>query len=153
MSDDKPKKLVLKKFLPYRLSFLAHSVNRKLASLYAKQFDVTPSEWKIMAILSNYPEISAAEVGDRSVQDKVTVSRAVKELTKKGLVHKSISGQDRRRSVLKLTPEGDYIYRQIVPRMLEYETFLCSAISPAEKVKLEQLLDKLTGHVAAPQAK
>lgn len=147
MSDNKPKKLVLENFLPYRLSFLTNIISRKLSSLYSKQFDITPQEWKVLAILSGHPDISAAEAGERAVLDKVTVSRAVSGLKEKGLVDKSFSELDRRRSVLNLTADGKYIYCQIEPRMIDYENFLLSILSREEKSKLDHLLHKLTAHV------
>jgi len=144
MSDND---LVLEKFLPYRLSYLTNIISRKLARLYSEEFGITAHEWKILANLNRHPDISAAEVGEKTAMDKVAVSRAVSGLCYKGLVDRKISQQDRRRSVLNMTAEGKKIYGQIEPLVIDYEKALLNTLSPKELSLFDQLLDKLTRHV------
>lgn len=144
MSDNE---LILENFLPYRLSYLTNIISRKLAGLYSQRFGITTHEWKIMANLNHSPDISAAEVGERTVMDKVAVSRAVSGLCDKGLVDKIFSPQDRRRSVLSLTKKGKKIYGQIEPLVTGYEKSLLTILSRKELSQLDHLLTKLTGHV------
>ncbi len=148
MSDNNNNKLVLESFLPYRLSYLTNIISRSLAGLYAEQFDITPHEWKILANLNRYPNISAAEAGEKTAMDKVAVSRAIKGLCDKGLVHKIFSREDRRRSVLNLTEKGTETYRQIEPLVTDYEDSLLKILDPQELSQLDHLLTKLTCHVA-----
>jgi len=143
MSDND---LVLESFLPYRLSYLTNIISRKLARLYSGQFGITTQEWKILANLKRHPDISAAEVGEKTAMDKVAVSRAVGGLCYKGLVDRKISPQDRRRSVLNMTAEGKEIYAQIEPLVIQYEKALLNILSAEEFAQLDYLLDKLTGH-------
>ncbi len=146
MSDNN--KLVLESFLPYRLSYLTNIISRSLAGLYAEQFDITPHEWKILANLNRHPNISAAEAGEKTAMDKVAVSRAIKGLCDKGLVHKIFSREDRRRSVLNLTEKGAEIYQRIEPLVTDYEASLLKILDQQELAQLDHLLDKLTRHVA-----
>ncbi|NOZ66125.1 MAG: winged helix-turn-helix transcriptional regulator [Alphaproteobacteria bacterium] len=147
MADGENDKLVLERFLPYRLSFLTNVISRKLARLYSEQFDITPHEWKVLANLSRHPNISAAKTGEKTAMDKVAVSRAIKGLCDKGLVHKVFSSEDRRRSVLNLTKKGGDIYHQIEPLVIEYENSLRDILSQEEQNQLDRLLSKLTTHV------
>ena len=148
MSDNKNNMLVLESFLPYRLSFLTNIISRKLARLYSEKFDITPHEWKILANLKRYPNISAAEAGEKTAMDKVAVSRAVNGLSQKGLVHKIFSEEDKRRSVLNLTDDGEQIYQKIEPLVTDYESQLLTCLNEDELSQLDQLLDKLTQHVS-----
>ncbi|VAV97902.1 Transcriptional regulator, MarR family [hydrothermal vent metagenome] len=147
MADGKNDKLVLERFLPYRLSYLTNIISRKLARLYSEQFDITPHEWKVLANLSRRPNISAAETGVKTAMDKVAVSRAIRGLCDKGLVHKIFAKEDRRRSVLNLTKKGREIYHQIEPQMIEYENYLQDILNQEEQNQLDCLLTKLTIHV------
>jgi len=149
ISDDNDSRLVLESFLPYRLSYLTNIISRKLAQLYSEQFNITPHEWKILASLNRYANISAAEAGEKTAMDKVAVSRAIKGLCDKGLVHKIFSKEDRRRSVLSLSEAGVDIYRQIEPLVTGYETSLLDILNKAELSQLDHLLNKLTGHVTS----
>ncbi len=144
MADGENDKLVLERFLPYRLSYLTNIISRKLARLYSEQFDITPHEWKVLANLSRHPNISAAKTGEKTAMDKVAVSRAIKGLCDKGLVHKVFSSEDRRRSVLNLTKKGGKIYHQIEPLVTAYEDRLLSILDKDELVQLDHLLTKLT---------
>ncbi len=148
MSSDTNEKLILENFLPYRLSYLTNIISRKLSRLYSDQFGISTHEWKIMATLNRYPNISAASAGEKTAMDKVAVSRAVKELCNKGFLHKIFSDQDRRRSVLNLTEEGLNIYQQIEPLVTDYEHSLRQSLNNQELDQLDHLLNKLTDHVA-----
>jgi len=147
MADNDNTKLVLENFLPYRLSYLTNIISRKLARLYSEQFNMAPAEWKVLANLTRHPDTSAAEVGEKTAMDKVAVSRAVNALCDRGLVHKTFAREDRRRSVLNLTPLGLDIYHKIEPLVIGYERHLKDALNDAERTQLDRLLRKLTDHV------
>ena len=74
--------LDLEHFLPYRLSVLSNRISQDMASLYAERFNLSITEWRIIAILGRYPDLSANEVAERTAMDKVAVSRAVASLLK-----------------------------------------------------------------------
>ncbi|MBL4801168.1 MAG: winged helix-turn-helix transcriptional regulator [Emcibacter sp.] len=147
MPENKNNDLILESFLPYRLSYLSNLISRELAGLYSEKFDISPHEWRILANLTRYPNISAAEVGEKVAMDKVAVSRAIKNLCDMGLVHKIFSPEDRRRSVLNLTEEGQDIYHKIEPLVVAYEASLLTILDETETAQLDHLLNKLTTHV------
>ena len=68
--------LQLEKFLPYRLSILAQLVSESLHDLYAGPFDLAVTEWRVMAALGRFAPLTASEVGQRIVMDKVAACRA-----------------------------------------------------------------------------
>ncbi len=152
MTDNKDNALVLENFLPYRLSYLTNIISHQLAQLYTTQFDITPHEWKILAILNRYPNISAADAGERTAMDKVAVSRAVKGLSEKSLLHKIFSREDKRRSVLNLTGQGTDLFHKIAPLVTDYENALLAILTKQEQEQLSQLLDKLTHHVTTEKS-
>lgn len=133
----------LEEFMPYRLSYLANVIGRDLAALYTEKFNINPSEWKVMAVLSRFPDISAAEVAAHTAMDKVAVSRAVNSLIKSGHIARSYSPKDRRVSVLAFTIKGQKIYLKIEPLVLDYEQNLLAKLTVTERKNLDQLLSKL----------
>ncbi|WP_138378854.1 MarR family winged helix-turn-helix transcriptional regulator [Luteithermobacter gelatinilyticus] len=146
MSESPKKHLLLEEFLPYRLSYLSNMIGRRLANIYAKQFKISPSEWKVMALLNRFPNISAAEVAERTALDKVAVSRAVNSLLDKGHVRRHYAEEDRRRSILSLTNEGQDIYNRIEPLVTDYERLLLKTLNAEEQAQLDTLIRKLTQH-------
>ncbi len=73
----------LEDFLPYRLSILSNRVSRAIAARYAKAFDLTIPEWRVIAVLGRRPGLTAKEIAEATEMDKVAVSRAVARLTAK----------------------------------------------------------------------
>ncbi len=135
--------LELERFLPYRLSVLSNRISADIAALYQDRFGIGVTEWRVMAVLGRFPEVSAFEVAERTAMDKVAVSRAVNALVERGLVQRDTHAEDRRRSVLALSDSGRAVYDQIVPLALDYERRLLEALSPAERRRFDLLLDAL----------
>lgn len=152
MSDAPPAVLELESFLPYRLSVLANQVSAAIAADYAERFDLTIPEWRVMAVLGRFPGLSAAEVAGFTAMDKVAVSRAVARLIAGKRLLRGVAPDDRRRSVLRLSPAGERIYREIVPLARMHETRLAGALSDTERGELDRLLDKLLRSAAADLA-
>ena len=140
--------LTLERFLPYRLSILSNQVSRTVAQAYEDRFGLSISEWRIMAILGEYPGVSADEVCQRTQMEKSIVSRAVSRLLNRNLIHRSIDDNDRRRSCLNLTTVGIDVYNEIVPLSYQYEADLQSCLSETEREQFDQLVDKLYRHAS-----
>ena len=137
--------LQLDRFLPYRLSVLSNLVSSAIAGSYSSRFGISIPEWRVMAVLAMQPELSAAQVAERTAMDKVAVSRAVSSLLEKGRIERSVSPGDRRRSILKLSAEGTRIYREVVPLALRHEQSLLDVLDAADRDALERILDTLLG--------
>jgi len=138
--------LILEEFLPYRLSITSHTVSTNIARVYEKRFGVSIPEWRVIAILGRYPGLSAVEVADRTLMDKVAVSRAVTKLVKNGRIDREFADADRRRSILNLSEQGREVHNEIAPLALAFERELLQDISDDEYTHfisvLEQLLEK-----------
>lgn len=141
--------LELENFLPYRLSILAQIVSESLHRLYAGPFGLTVTQWRVMAALGRFAPLTASDVGQRIVMDKVAVSRAVAGLMKRGLVERATDRQDRRRASLELSAQGRTMHARIVPIALDYERRLYSALSAEERVLFDHLTDRLSNHAQA----
>lgn len=138
--------LELEKFLPYRLSVLAQLVSESLHDLYAQPYGLSVTQWRVMAALGRFTPLTASDVGQRIVMDKVAVSRAVAALMKRGLVERATDRSDRRRASLKLSARGRAMHARIVPLALEYEARLYKALSPDEIRSFDALSDRLFAH-------
>ena len=138
--------LELEKFLPYRLSVLAQLVSESLHDLYAAPFGLSVTQWRVMAALGRFAPLTASEVGQQIVMDKVAVSRAVAGLMKRDLVERATDLSDRRRASLRLSAKGRAMHARIVPLALGYESELCQALSPEERETLNGLCDRLFAH-------
>ena len=135
--------LILEDFLPYRLSITSHTVSTNIARLYEKRFGVSIPEWRVIAILGRFPGLSAVEVAERTLMDKVAVSRAVTKLIKNGRIDRQFADADRRRSILNLSEEGQKVHNEIAPLALEFERQLVEELSTDEYDKFNATLERL----------
>ena len=135
--------LDLEHFLPYRLSVLSNRVSDAIARVYSERFALGVTEWRVMAVLGRYPDLSASEVAQRTAMDKVAVSRAVARLVEAGRLQRDTQGDDRRRSVLRLSEAGYRIYDEVAPLALAFERRLFEGMDAAERALLFRLLDRL----------
>jgi DNA-binding MarR family transcriptional regulator len=135
--------LELDRFLPYRLSVLSNRISQDIARLYAQRFALGVTEWRVLAVLGRYPELSAGEVAERTAMDKVAVSRAVARLVRNGRLRRRTHGDDRRRSVLALSAKGRRIYDEVALLALRFERALLSRLALDEQDALARILDRL----------
>lgn len=135
--------LILEDFLPYRLSITSHTVSTNIARVYEKRFGVSIPEWRVIAVLGRYPGLSAVEVADRTLMDKVAVSRAVTKLIKNGRIDREFADADRRRSILNLSEEGRKVHNEIAPLALDFERQLLQDISEDDYQTFLAVLEKL----------
>ena len=135
--------LQLDRFLPYRLSVLSNRVSSAISRVYSERFGLGVTEWRVMAVLGQSPDLSAGEVAERTAMDKVAVSRAVARLAERGLLQRETFEADRRRSVLALSPAGHAAHDEIVPLALAFEQRLFEGMDAQERALLFALLDRL----------
>jgi DNA-binding MarR family transcriptional regulator len=135
--------LILEDFLPYRLSVLSHTVSTTIASVYEKRFGVSIPEWRVIAILGRFPGLSAVDVAERTLMDKVAVSRAVTKLIKNGRIDRQFADADRRRSILNLSDEGRKVHDEIAPLALYFEKELLDGIGDDDIATLNAVMEQL----------
>ena len=141
--------LRLEDFLPYRLAILSHTVSTTIAHVYDKRFGLSIPEWRVIAILGRFPGLSAVEVAERTLMDKVAVSRAVTKLIKNGRIDRQFADADRRRSILNLSAEGRRVHDEVAPLALQFERDLLAGLDDDERARLNGIMDRLMARARA----
>ena len=135
--------LILEDFLPYKLAILSHTVSSLVARVYDKSFGLTIPEWRVIAIVGRFQGLSAVEVAERTMMDKVAVSRAVTKLIKSGRIEREFADADRRRSILNLSEEGKRVHDEIAPLALKMEDDLLHGLTEDEVGTLNTVIERL----------
>jgi len=138
-------RLILERFLPYRLSILSNRVSRAIAKRYAKTFNLTIPEWRIIAVLGRKPGLTAKEVAEATEMDKVAVSRAVAKLVAARRVSAEVHDADGRAQSLSLTTQGEALHARIAPIALDAERRLLARLSAGERAQFDALIERLLG--------
>ncbi len=135
--------LQLEHFLPYRLSILSNTISQAIADDYQQRYDLSVTEWRVMAVLARFEGLSAREVAERTAMDKVAVSRALARLAEAGRVSRGMHDNDKRRSVLDLTEAGWAIHDEVAPMARAREREVLARLDAEERAWLTRILDKL----------
>lgn len=135
--------LILENFLPYRLAVLSNTVSTTVARAYDKRFKVSIPEWRVIAVLGRFPGLSAVEVAERTLMDKVAVSRAVTKLIKSGRIDREFADADRRRSILNLSEDGKRLHDEIAQLALQFERDLLQGFTDEEISSLGNIMERL----------
>ncbi|PHR62586.1 MAG: MarR family transcriptional regulator [Robiginitomaculum sp.] len=142
MSDNN-NALDLQSYLPYRLSVVSNQVSNMVSQLYRDRFGLSIWQWRVIAMLGATGQRTAQQVAKQAAMDKMTVSRAVMGLLKRDLIARSLSPNDRRAQILRLTKTGQTIHDEIAPLAKQQETALLEGMSPDEIRLLFCLLEAL----------
>jgi DNA-binding MarR family transcriptional regulator len=138
------RKLILDKFLPYRLSVTSNLVSDAIAGTYESLFGLRIPEWRTIAVTAENPDgITQQQIGVKTRMDKVTVSRAAGSLAERGLLARHRNHADGRSHHLVLTPAGRELYDAVVPKALELERRIFNQLSSQELKAFETMLHKI----------
>ena len=135
---DRKRALDLERYVPALLIFLANKTTLSASRIYRKRFKVSPTEWRVMAMLGVEPDITAKRICDVIGFNKAAVSRTLHALIKRGLVEATPIPGNSRSSLLALTEEGWDLHEQILDVVLEREKRLLADFAPEE---VEALID------------
>jgi DNA-binding MarR family transcriptional regulator len=135
--------LKLTRFLPYVINNLAERISAGLSTLYSDEYGLTIPEWRVIANLAEHHTLNARQIVEFTTLEKSTVSRAVNNLSARGLVSQQRTEGDNRVKDLALTDTGNTLYRTIVPRALAWERELLEDLNAGEYRDLLHSLDKL----------
>jgi DNA-binding MarR family transcriptional regulator len=133
----------LEHFITYRLNVLSNMMNRQIGRMLNQQFDISLPDWRVLAILGRFQNMSVRDVAARSQMDKAMVSRSVARLVKRDLVSSQATANDGRLVALSLTVAGQEMYAAIMPIALERQQHLSDCLTDEERVAFDRAIDKL----------
>lgn len=143
------KPLRLQHYLPYRLSVAANAVSQLIARAYEDTFGLSIPQWRLIAVLADEGPLTQQALCQRTLMDKVTVTRAAQALLRRRFVKRLPNIEDGRSHRLALNNAGEDLYKEVAPLALEYEAKLLAGIERCEVEKLEQQLRLLEKAAAA----
>jgi MarR family transcriptional repressor of emrRAB len=123
-------------------------VGREMSAMFAQQlrpFGLVEAEFRVLSTLYSQPD-GTAHPGDLcapSSQSPANMSRIGDELVKRGLITRGSSLHDRRKMVLKITPQGEAFVRDLLPRLWAPLRDLLKNIPESDQHALVELLKRL----------
>lgn len=144
MSAAKKKKATTYDWLvPYRLWFVAETMEDLLEQYYRGTARISRAEWRILSTLSFRQPMTGKSLAAWTSVDQSRVSQSLAQLRTRGLVKLTTDTRDRRHKLVQLTQQGTELFDSIYPRAVALERDLLSTLSPAVRRTLLKAITQL----------
>ncbi|WP_341212201.1 MarR family winged helix-turn-helix transcriptional regulator [uncultured Limimaricola sp.] len=137
--------------LEQRLSFRISRLSKLLDTHAARQLavhDTSLTSYRILMVLGIFKETTAADLSRLMVIDRAQISRAVSDLLAQGLLEQQPDPANRRKRLLRLSPEGQAALATFEPGLLDRQKIFTELLDDAELEGLTRAVDKITRYLA-----
>ncbi len=108
-----------------------------------RQHGLTPAQGDVVFTLGNTPGMRCAELGEKTLITKGTLTGVLDRLESKGLISRRPSEEDRRSVVVALTPAGEDLFRRVFPAHVAYLGERLSKLSAGDRDRAIEVLAKI----------
>jgi DNA-binding MarR family transcriptional regulator len=137
---------------PLQALVRAFGLLERVMQPYFAQFGISASQWGILRTLhraesEHVAGLRLTDLSERLLVRPPSVTGAVDRLVRAGLVAREASASDLRAKHVGLTLRGRQCVEQVLAVHGSQVDSVLGGLSPAERSQLQQLLDKLIGHM------
>ncbi len=136
----------------FKLVRVVNLTARPFVETIGRAHRLTLNEWRVMLVLASHPRSAAQDVVAHTGLDKMTVSRALAGLDRRGRLVRREDPRDKRRALVTLSAAGRRVYEQIGVGGKAREQQLFAALSPPDQAQLGRTLDTLITTLLAADA-
>lgn len=132
--------------------FLVRRTQQAHLAVWAQEVGalLTNVQFGLLNVLHRLGEASQRQLCDELDLDRSTVAGLVLRLESRGYVARARATGDRRRNVVRLTPEGLATLRATAAAAARVDGALTAGLSPAERDELRRLLTRVLATAPAP---
>jgi len=105
--------------------------------------DITPGQFGVLILIHENSGLSQSELGNAVGIDRSTMVAVIDRLESRGLVVRAPSPKDRRSYALRLSPEGESLLDNLLPRIRAHEKAMTKDLTKQEVQTLIALLGKI----------
>jgi DNA-binding MarR family transcriptional regulator len=104
---------------------------------------LTPGQLALLELISKNPNLSQNRLSEGLRVDKSTLALTLHRLSRRGLIRRIRSTEDRRQNGLRLTAEGRSVLRSMLRYIPRHERRMTSKLSASERRTVVTLLRKI----------
>lgn len=130
-------------FLLYRIHKLARLATQGVGLMFRREIGISRRDWRILAFVGQYPELSLTRLAELAALDTVVASRCVAPLVKRGLIANVRLPSNKRITTLTLTEAGRGLYERAWLAGQRYNVEFMACLSDGEADALDALLTRL----------
>ena len=106
-------------------------------------FDLTVDQWVVIDHLHRNPGIAQSTLAELTTKDAPTVTRIIDLLAKKGLAERRMADDDRRKFLVFLTTDGEMLYEQMLPAVVEIRRQGWGSLSDDDYQHFVRIMDEI----------
>jgi DNA-binding MarR family transcriptional regulator len=127
----------------HRLLKLHNRLLAPFATHLEKQHRITVNGFRALMLIGRLGVTASHELAELLGVNPMSVHRAVQLLHQQGRIAIEPDPADSRRKTLRLTPEGQRLYRQMLPMTDDVAAYLLSLLSPDEVEQFDRMVARL----------
>lgn len=121
----------------------SNALLRARSRAWQQQTPLTPAQYYLLLALSHEPELGVGEMAAAAGCSSPTATRMLDGLEREGVVAREHSADDRRRTIVSLTPKGKRLLAGQRRRNRQKKERLYDQLSSEERRQTEALLHRL----------
>ena len=133
----------------HRLLKLQNELMAPFATHLEKQHKISVNGFRALMLIGRLGVTASHELADILGVNPMSVHRAVRMLQHQGRIVVELDPVDFRRKILRLSPEGQRLYRQMLPQTDMVANYLLSSLTPEEVGEFDRLITVLTSGLEA----
>lgn len=106
--------------------------------------DITPGQFGVLIMIRENEGLSQSDLGTAVGIDRSTMVAVIDRLESRGLVVRGPSPNDRRSYALRLSPEGQKLMDELVPRIQAHDQGMVKELSAEEQVQFIDFLRRVS---------
>lgn len=130
--------------MPGHLVRRAHQVSTALFAEECGTFGLTSVQFAALYAVRAAGELDATRLAEQIAFDRATIGDVLDRLEAKGWVTRAGSRADRRIKLIRLTPKGAALLKQVEPSVARVQERLLAPLSAAERARFLSLLHKVS---------
>jgi DNA-binding MarR family transcriptional regulator len=130
----------------FRFNYLSLRYNIPLYGWVEREYGLLRPHVAVIYSLGLRDNVTARDIAISYGFPKNTLSRAIKTLEERSLVHRQRHPTDKRSFLLTLTKQGRRIFQQTLPHFVHLQNEMLNALTPRERETLSVLLAKIVLH-------
>jgi DNA-binding MarR family transcriptional regulator len=107
------------------------------------EVDLPPGRFALLTLIGRNPGISQTVLSRAAGRDKSTLTPALRDLKRRGLIARTRLESDRRSYHLTLTPDGEAMLQRLTECAARHDRNLDRIVGPRDKPRLLRLLRKI----------
>jgi DNA-binding MarR family transcriptional regulator len=113
---------------------------------HVRSLGLTPSQFDVIATLGDTQGMSCRELSETTLVTKGTLTGVLDRLEAKGLTERVPSKNDRRSTIIRLTEQGDRLFRKVFPAQIKFlKPYFDRALTASQMKELSGMLLSLKG--------